>query len=118
MYPSVRGFESEPQTTCRNVWEPVFSKYGMTVGFENHDHAFKRTKAIFEGQIANSTTKGVVYVGDGSWGVTSRPPMEHWYLEEARQVTFVLLVDVGEDNVRVRGLSTDSGIFSDFTIDP
>jgi hypothetical protein len=118
MYPSARSYDSEPSASCRAVWEPVFSKYGMTIGLENHDHAFKRTKPIFEGQVANSTTKGVTYVGDGSWGVTSRPPTFQWYHEEVKQATFVLLVDVRDDDVRVRGLSADNTVFTDFTIDP
>jgi len=33
-------------------------------------------------------------------------------------LSFVLLVDVGDANLRVRGLDTTNTVFTDFTIDP
>ena len=48
-------------------WIPLFDKYNMTVVFENHTHAFKRSKKIKHGIPAD---RGTTYLGEGNWGVT------------------------------------------------
>lgn len=68
-YPSVRVFSNPESVGVRTHFVPVFDQYGLTVGLENHDHAFKRTKLLYGG-VENST--GVLYVGDGAMGVKAR----------------------------------------------
>jgi len=51
-------------------WAPLFDKYNMTISFENHSHAFKRSKRI-KGEKANPD--GTLYLGEGSWGVLRSP---------------------------------------------
>jgi len=41
------------------------------VAFENHDHAYKRTHPLRNGEIRSD---GIVYIGDGAWGVRTRDP--------------------------------------------
>lgn len=46
-------------------WVPLFDKYNMTLVFENHTHAFKRSKPIKDGKVDKH---GTVYLGEGAWG--------------------------------------------------
>ena len=54
----------------RKIWVPIFDKYGLTAGFENHVHSFKRSAPMLNSR-AKKDGRGVVYFGDGCWGVTS-----------------------------------------------
>ncbi|PSL01936.1 purple acid phosphatase family protein [Cecembia rubra] len=91
-FPSVRNYEDITQTMVREHWVPLFEKSGVRIAFENHDHAYKRTYPIRNLQRDQS---GVIYVGDGSWGVGERPihDVENtWYLKRAQSVkAFTLL---------------------------
>lgn len=58
LYPSKRDIEFPYTAAGRQHWEPIFKKYNLTVGLENHDHLLKRTKPM----------DGIVYIGDGALG--------------------------------------------------
>lgn len=65
-YPSIRNFQNPQSVAIRNAWVPLFEKKGIQVAFEHHDHAYKRTHPLLKGRIH---PEGVVYLGDGGWGV-------------------------------------------------
>ena len=65
-YPSSRPFNYGISKQIRKNWVPLFDKYKLTAAFENHDHDYKRTHPLLEGKTA---PKGVIYLGDGAWGV-------------------------------------------------
>lgn len=74
-YPTARkmeGTDGKPGTgeDQRKHWVPLFEQYRVPVVLEHHDHTFKRTKPLLGG-LAND--KGVVYLGDGSWGRLRAP---------------------------------------------
>ncbi|MGE5196073.1 MAG: metallophosphoesterase family protein [Anaerolineae bacterium] len=98
-YPSVYPFEGKTAKKIRQNWVPLFENYGVQAAFEHHNHAFKRTQRIKEGRI---DLQGVVYIGDGSWGVSPRKPRSSknsWYLAKTASAnTFsvmTLLPDYG-----------------------
>ena len=68
-YPSVRLMSNPESTGVRTHFVPVFDAHGLTVGLENHDHAYKRTKLLLGG-VENPS--GVLYIGDGAMGVKPR----------------------------------------------
>ncbi|MFD2200207.1 metallophosphoesterase [Shivajiella indica] len=82
-YPSVRDYEGFTQTLVRESWPPIFESNGVRIAFENHDHAYKRTFPLKNMQIDQS---GIIYVGDGAWGVEPRDihnVVDTWYLKKA-----------------------------------
>jgi acid phosphatase type 7 len=95
-YPSVRAFDGHSEARVRAHWVPLFERYGVRVVFENHDHAYKRTRPIRQNA---PSADGIVYIGDGAWGVTTReigsrdPDLEGlpWYLEWAESVRHFIL---------------------------
>jgi hypothetical protein len=54
----------------------------LTVSFENHDHAYKRTRVLRANQAA---TNGTVYIGDGCWGRTPRAAAPDYYIDVVRE---------------------------------
>lgn len=74
-YPSYRSFGDEadnPGTGAANRkhWVPLFERYNVDAVFEHHDHTFKRTHPMLDGR---PNEKGVLYLGDGSWGRIRKP---------------------------------------------
>ncbi len=79
-YPSVYKFKGEAAEKIRNFWSPLFENAHVSGAFEHHSHALKRTVPIKEGKLDR---EGVIYFGDGSWGVPPRhvhTKEELWYL--------------------------------------
>ncbi|QDU18648.1 purple acid phosphatase family protein [Urbifossiella limnaea] len=55
----------------RRYWCPLFERHNVDVVLEHHDHTFKRTHPLKDGRPDKN---GVLYLGDGSWGML-RPPV-------------------------------------------
>ncbi len=70
-YPSVRYYRNGMSSQIRRHWVPIFDKQRLHLAFENHDHAYKRTFPLRDSEIH---PRGVVYIGDGSWGTKERLP--------------------------------------------
>ena len=49
---------------------PLFERYNVDAVFEHHDHTYKRTHPLLDGR---PNAKGVLYLGDGSWGKIRKP---------------------------------------------
>lgn len=73
-YPSVRDHKDKYSAAIRTSWVPLFEQGGIQTAFEHHDHAYKRTYPLLNGKI---NPKGVVYLGDGAWGV-EKPRKFNW----------------------------------------
>ena len=67
IYGSCEAFDRNPQRFLYALfhWVPAFDKFKVMTVFENHVHAFKRTKPLI---ASNPVEKGgTVYVGDGAY---------------------------------------------------
>jgi hypothetical protein len=74
-YPSHRAFAADGDGAGtgednRKYWVPLFERYKVDAVFEHHDHTFKRTHPLLDGR---PNEKGVLYLGDGSWGRIRKP---------------------------------------------
>jgi hypothetical protein len=94
-YPSVRAFNYWVSAKVRKHWVPVFEESGLDVAFEHHDHVYKRTHPIRAGKV---DPRGVLYLGDGAWGVLSRTPREDWYLAKTAGTRHFILVTIDGQN--------------------
>jgi len=93
-YPSVRSYNDDTMVRVRENWVPLFEEYGLELVFEKHDHAYKRTHPIRNGQIDPG---GIVYVGDGAWGtetrvIGDRQDYDAWYIAEAASERHFILL--------------------------
>ena len=76
-------------------WCPLFDKYQVTAVFENDHHTYKRTHPLLNNQIDRK--RGIVYLGDGCWGVDTRAvpkPGELWYLAKAESKRHLISVTI------------------------
>ncbi|MBW3468995.1 purple acid phosphatase family protein [Arthrospiribacter ruber] len=113
-YPSVRKYDDRVQTLVREEWTPIFEKYGVRLAFENHDHAYKRTYPIKEIELDQS---GIIYVGDGSWGVGPREVHEveeTWYLKKAQSVKAFTLLTLEGNHFSFVSIDDEGNIIDSF----
>lgn len=115
-YPSVRSPDGRSKRV-RETWVPLFEEYGVEVAFENHDHAYKRTFPLRGGQPSSD---GVVYLGDGAWGVNPRPVgRDHEggrasYLERAESVRHFILGEINGDERHFIAVDETGEIIDEF----
>lgn len=93
-YPSSGKFEFPASKLVRKHWVPLFEKYKIHACIESHDHAYKRTHPLVDGKKKNG---GVVYFGDGCWGVAPRKPQSRPYLAHSAQKQQILVVELAND---------------------
>jgi hypothetical protein len=113
-YPSVRPFESNVSARIREHWIPLYEAHGVRVAFENHDHAYKRTVPIREGK---EDPGGVVYIGDGAWGVAERVPhaaADVWYLEKSQSMRHFILVTIQGDSQDFKMISREGKLIDHY----
>jgi hypothetical protein len=116
-YPSRRpeeGGENGPQTEqARDLWCPLFDRYGVKIAFEHHDHAFKRTFPLRGGKL---DPMGTIYLGDGAWGVNVRPAdLEHprWYIARTESVRHFYVVTLYADQRHIVAVNEQGQIFDE-----
>lgn len=111
-YPSARDFDNSEAREVRAHWVPLFEQHGVRLAFEHHDHAFKVTHPIRAGRV---DPQGVVYAGDGAWGVGTR--VVHtgaWYLQTAAKRHHFFEVTLEPARRTVRAVAPDGSEFHRF----
>lgn len=119
-FPSVRSPEGDLQVKVRENFVPLFEEYGVRVAFENHDHVYKRTFPIRNGQIDPT---GVIYLGDGNWGVSSRPlGRDHdgtaWYLKRAKSQRGAIIGTIHGVHQHFLMISIDGEVIDEYPATP
>ena len=68
IYGSCEAFDRNPKRYLYALfnWVPNFDRFKVMTVFENHVHAFKRTKPLISSTPVEKG--GTVYVGDGAYG--------------------------------------------------
>jgi hypothetical protein len=97
-YPSNRAYKDKNPKLIRKHWTPLFRQNGVQAAFENHNHTYKRTYP----------QNGVIYLGDGSWGVNPRKIKDlrkKPYLEKSGSVNAVFLVTCDKDLCQIVALN-------------
>lgn len=113
-YPSVREYTGTVQTLVRETWTPIFDANGVEIAFENHDHAYKRTFPIKNMEVNDS---GIIYIGDGSYGVTPRnihPVDSTWYLNKAQSIRAFTLLILEESSWSFISIDEDGNVIDSF----
>ncbi len=110
-WPSFRDLDGFLVSEVRKNWVPLFEEYGVRVAFEHHDHTYKRTHPIRNGQIDET---GIHYIGDGAWGVSTRQIRTDddgnrpWYLAEADSLRHFIMGEIDGDIIRLEMYDEDA----------
>ena len=113
-YPSARSFDDARNKRIRDHWVPLFQNAGVHLAFEFHDHTFKRTKALLNGQ---EHSDGIVFAGDGAWGVDLRTPDpdQSFYATAPQSRHHAFLVTLTQQSRRIQAVDKSGTVFDDFT---
>lgn len=117
LYPSHRSFDGGVSVEERKLWLPLFDKYKVNVCFENHDHTFKRTKPLRNGQVDEN---GTVYLGDGCFGVNPRT-IENFslgYFEKAESRRHFWYVEIDANKLKAQAIDDNGNLFDEVSISP
>ncbi len=113
-WPSVRDPAGETAVRIRQHWLPLFEASTIRVGFEHHDHAYKRTVPILNGK---ADPDGITYVGDGAWGVTvrvPRTPKDNWYLRRTESVHHFILATFADTQLDLKMVDSTGRLIDHF----
>lgn len=117
-YPSYRPVTDPDSEAVRAGFVPSFDGNSLSVAFENHDHAYKRTYRLKGG---NQDATGTLYVGDGAMGVSSRlsanpgVPSNRPYLEVRYGKSFYLLMTVNATAYAGEAYDPQGNLFDSFS---
>lgn len=114
-YPSVYSYKGGVPKKIRSEWSPLFERYRLNVAFEHHNHAYKRTFPMKDGKI---DPEGVIYMGDGSWGISPRKPKKMWYLDFAERTNAVCLITLNSEKSTIEGINLKGEVIDSVTTLP
>lgn len=106
-YPSHRAFDARPNRLVREHWVPLFEQYGVRFAFENHDHAYKRTRPLRNNTASDD---GIIYFGDGAWGVGTRsvkPAREYGYMAKTASVRHAIIMTLQGSHLGFQVIAED-----------
>jgi len=113
-HPSVRASTDANSTRIRTHWLPLLENAGVHLAFENHDHAYKRTKPILNGVAG--VADGIVFAGDGAWGVELRTPdATRPYLQGAQARHHAFLVTISNTGRTIEAVDKTGIVFDSFS---
>ena len=113
-FPSYRDFDGDIQTRIRDHWVPLFEDHGVRTVFENHDHTYKRTHPVRDGEIDEDD--GIVYIGDGAWGVVTRSgeSEDEWYIDRFERERHIIVVTLQGDDEHVLIVSEEGEVLDEY----
>lgn len=99
-YPSHRWDDDRTVSNVKKFLPPLFEQYDISVALENHDHAYKRTWPIKDNEIAED---GIVYIGDGAWGlrdssIRSGRRKDEGFINQFESVRHAIIVTLNGEN--------------------
>ena len=103
-FPTVESYKAKLPLQIREFWVPLFEKYGVKLAFEHHNHANKRTYPIWQGRV--NQERGVVYLGDGSWGTRLRKTEKRWYLAKRNRANAVWLLTLSKEGLLAEAIDS------------
>jgi len=108
--------DSPRSQAIRKHWVSQFERYGLSTVFEHDHHNFKRTHRILNHQ--RDDEKGLLYVGDGSWGVATREvPEDAWWLAKAEPRNHVWCVDILPNGTALlRAIDVNGEVFDEVAL--
>lgn len=114
-YPSENAYTHRSSKDIRKFWVPLFEKYGVKVSMEHDNHTFKRTFPLWQGEI---NPNGILYLGDGAWGVAPEKPRDYWYLAKTLQTNNYWLLTIDREKIHAQAFDNDGKLIDQIDIIP
>lgn len=112
-YPSCRHFDNKYCAAIRQFWVPIFEQEGLSAAFEHHDHAYKRTYPLLNGKVH---PQGIVYIGDGGWGVEKprRLKRKRFYLAKFASTRHFIGVTLTPSEQQFKCINDEGQVLDDY----
>lgn len=110
-FPGHRSFRGTA-SMGRNSWMNLLEEGGIDVSFEHHDHVLKRTFPLKN--LEQNEEEGIVYLGDGAMGKSTRELNNEWYLEKAYSENHFWLVDMYKKEARFEAIGFEGEVLDQF----
>jgi len=113
IYPACQDEDDMPtkeSEVAAQVWTPIFENHNYMGVFENHVHLMKKTYPLKKGQVHSD---GVIYFGDGNWGVAphgcsaKNSPVNNKLFEAVGDESHVWIMNVNKDSWEYYPLGLD-----------
>ena len=116
--PTYGTLVKEDNAAVRTQWVPLFENYKVDTVFEHDHHVYKRSLPIYQGRVDNR--RGVLYMGDGAWGVKVREiPEEHGeklpYIKRAASRNHLILVLIDGAEVHYHATEANGNVFDRYS---
>lgn len=98
----------------RDAWMSIMEEFEVDVSFEHHDHVMKRTFPLKDMQVVND--KGIIYLGDGAMGKSTRELNHEWYLERATSENHFWYVIMKKNKAKFQAIGMDNQPLDEFEI--
>jgi hypothetical protein len=113
-FPTVRSFNGRVERRVREHWVPLFDAHGLRIAFEHHDHVYKRTHPLRGEEIHPD---GMIFVGDGAWGVGTRTIGEaRPYQAKTAERHHAFLVRLTRDRADLVAIDPRGEVFDRFSV--
>jgi acid phosphatase type 7 len=112
-WPSHRNPGGRVETRVRENLVPLFEKHGVRVALEHHDHTYKRTHPIRDGKVDEA---GIVYIGDGAWGVSTRKgdSSDQWYIKQFKSERHAIIVTLTTGNSHFLAVNESGEVIDEY----
>lgn len=116
--PTYGTLVKEDNTAVRTQWVPLFEDCKVDAVFEHDHHVFKRSLPIYQGNVDDR--RGVLYMGDGAWGVRVRKiPEQHGenlpYIQSAHSRNHLIHVLIDETEIHYHATEADGSVFDKYS---
>lgn len=112
-YPSESYFHSSRSKNIRKFWIPLFQEYGVKMSMEHDNHTFKRTFPIKDGMVDQD---GIIFLGDGAWGVIPLKPKRHWYLAKASRTNNYWFLRITSEKIQARAFNNEGDLLDEVEV--
>lgn len=110
-YPVYTKFKKRTCADIRTHWCPLFDKFNLTTAFEHHEHLYRRSHPIKNGKVDPT---GVLYVGNGAWGVTTRKPKNTHFSAKTDSIRHFYVVTLKDKKAHFEAVNEQGAVFDTF----
>jgi 3',5'-cyclic AMP phosphodiesterase CpdA len=112
-YPSHYPYDGETPKKIRGNWCPLFDQYGVQAAFEHHSHTYKKTYPL---KAEARDREGVLYFGDGCWGVPPRKTFDRWYLDKRARGNNAYFIELNSQSALIKAVGLNGEILDETEI--
>ncbi|MBN1826131.1 MAG: metallophosphoesterase family protein [Candidatus Eisenbacteria bacterium] len=114
-HPVFSAAQNRDNKELRELWRPLFDRYGVDLVLQGHDHTYARGRNL-PGDTGGADPKGPVYVVSVSGPKMYELPEERWMVRAAENTQFYQVVSVDSDTLRFEARTATGELYDAFDL--